>query len=78
MTDLTFTATADDRPVFFVHKNKKEAKSVSIEKYFKTPDELAEWEQLMRDEVGLVIDAQQIIAGGGCCCGGGGGMCDVD
>ncbi|WP_143518126.1 hypothetical protein [Pseudomonas sp. PIC25] len=69
-------------PVFFMHKNaaKKnlDISNLEIEKYYKTPEEIAQWERRMYEEVGLRIDGNALIASGGSCCGTGGGMCDAD
>ena len=71
-----------DRPVFFVHKNaaKKgyDVSNLKIARYFKTTEEIKEWDRLMREEVGLAISGHDVIAAGGSCCGTDGGMCDAD
>lgn len=82
MSSFPFQAQVVDGPVFFQHKNKApntaDIANMKIAKYYKTPDEIAEWEKLMLDQVGLKVDGNAIIAGGGSCCGTGGGSCDAD
>ena len=82
MSTFKMEGLVQESPVFFLHKNatKKgyDVSNIEITKYFKTPEEIAEWEKLMREEVGLEIDGNMLIAAGGSCCGTGGGMCDAD
>lgn len=82
MSTFRIEGLVQDSPVFFMHKNAAEkdydVSNLEIVKYFKTPEEITEWERLMREEVGLAISGNDLIAAGGSCCGTGGGMCDAD
>ncbi|MDE1569896.1 hypothetical protein [Aquabacter sediminis] len=78
MTDL-ISGEMTKRPIFFLSTHAGDKPSTAeITKYYTTDDEVAEWERIMAEQVGLKIDGKAHIAGGGCCCGGGGGMCDAD
>ena len=82
MSSFSLEALVQDAPVFFLHKNAAgkslDVSNLKIAKYYKTPEEIAEWEKIMLEEVGLKIDGNALIASGGSCCGTGGGMCDAD
>ncbi|ETX09205.1 MAG: hypothetical protein ETSY2_00870 [Candidatus Entotheonella gemina] len=82
MSVFKVEAYTQGQPVFFMHKNATErgydVSSLEISRYFKTPEEIEEWERLMREEVGLAISGNELIASGGSCCGTRGGMCDAD
>ena len=82
MSRFKIEGLVQDAPVFFLHKNAagkgQDVSNMEIRKYYKTPEEIKEWEKLMREEVGLEINGNDLIAAGGSCCGTGGGMCDAD
>jgi hypothetical protein len=71
-----------DKPVFFLHRDAKakgyDISNLNIKKYYKTPEEIKEWEERVRNEVGLVIDGNELLRAGGSCCGTDGGMCDSE
>lgn len=82
MSKYSLDAMVANTPVFFLHKNAAEknldVSNMQIVKYYKTPEEIKQWEEMMLNEVGLKIDGNDLIAAGGSCCGTGGGMCDAD
>lgn len=82
MSTFSIEALVEDAPVFFLHKNAAsrtmDISNLEIDKYYKTPDEITEWEQIMLREVGLKIDGNALIAAGGSCCGTKGGMSDAE
>jgi hypothetical protein len=76
---IGLTAT---KPVFFLHRDAVDTgldiSNLTIKKYYRTPEEIKEWEARVLNEAGLVIDGNALIAAGGSCCGTDGGMCDSE